>query len=789
MSFSRCSIYSRPWFDYLSESNKPGWRRSLIFGYPRQSRLGARIYRLQCMKPGFFSQWSTGLLAILLSFSGWSVPTDPAPPSDSSAGTTSDEAFAAPVVTQDEAGADDIANAPATVALSQVAVPSNINLTPAASEVVKLVNSGVGQDVMLSYVRNSTSTFNLGADEIVYLKDIGVPGEVLTSMIQHDEELRGQPATVASPTTPPLASAPPPAPVVEPEPQVQAPVETPLTPPAAEPAYSTFYSSLAPYGTWINVAGYGLCWQPTVVVANPGWSPYWDCGHWLYTDLGWYWYSDYSWGWAPFHYGRWFRHAHFGWCWAPDTVWGPSWVSWRYNDAYCGWAPLGPGVYFSVGVGLSFGHHWWHDWDRPWNHHFVAWGDFRDHDLHHHGVGRHEVTQIFNRTVVENRVSVYNHVTINQGIARDRVMAATHTEVRPIAVRETRNLRSLGGRAEQLDPAGRRLTVYRPHISETVRSGGPNFAPGREVRPARNGVPTSIGQRDATPRTVPDRPLGGIARGESATSGITRAGGNAPVFRQAPSPASRTPSQPTIPQMNPRAVSSLTRPTEPVPRNKAQSLSRFEVRNPGATSPRHFTPSAPAPAQNYQTLPRTAPLASGYGARNEAPVARQARTPIYQPTGRTAPVARNYKPVPRQYSALTSPSQTRTPSVAPRYNAPVRQYSAPTYPSPMYRAPTRSAPEVPRYNSSSSYAPQHFYASAPLRSAPQTRYNSAPTHMPQHSYSPPSSQYRSPLMASPHFSAPSSSASSRYSRSGSGSAPSGGFSAPSHGSDHGAGRK
>ena len=60
------------------------------------------------------------------------------------------------------------------------------------------------------------------------------------------------------------------------------------------------------------MAGYGPCWQPTVVVVNPGWQPYCNGGHWVYTDCGWYWLSGYSWGWAPFHYGRWFRHSHYG---------------------------------------------------------------------------------------------------------------------------------------------------------------------------------------------------------------------------------------------------------------------------------------------------------------------------------------------------------------------------------------------------------------------------------------------------------------------------------------------
>src|SRR5207302_3435873 len=109
----------------------------------------------------------------------------------------------------------------------------------------------------------------------------------------------------------------------------------PLPPGPAEADYSDFSDALAPYGNWVDVAGYGRCWQPAVGAVNPGWRPYCDRGHWAYTDSGWYWMSDYSWGWAPFHYGRWFQHERLGWCWTPDNVWGPAWVSWRYSNNYC----------------------------------------------------------------------------------------------------------------------------------------------------------------------------------------------------------------------------------------------------------------------------------------------------------------------------------------------------------------------------------------------------------------------------------------------------------------------
>ena len=131
---------------------------------------------------------------------------------------------------------------------------------------------------------------------------------------------------------------------------------TDVTPPPAPDQPVTvnyFYNTLAPYGSWVVVGGYGRCWRPTVCVYNSSWQPYCDNGHWVYSDCGWYWASSYAWG-ATFHYGRWFRDASFGWCWYPDTVWAPSWVTWRYSNNYCGWAPLPPHTAYQAGVGIVY---------------------------------------------------------------------------------------------------------------------------------------------------------------------------------------------------------------------------------------------------------------------------------------------------------------------------------------------------------------------------------------------------------------------------------------------------
>jgi hypothetical protein len=102
-----------------------------------------------------------------------------------------------------------------------------------------------------------------------------------------------------------------------------------------------FYDNIGSDGSWVEVADYGYCWQPTIAVSNTKWRPYSD-GYWAYTDVGWTWVSYEDFGWATYHYGRWTRLRDRGWFWVPGREWGPAWVSWRTGGDYVGWAPLPP---------------------------------------------------------------------------------------------------------------------------------------------------------------------------------------------------------------------------------------------------------------------------------------------------------------------------------------------------------------------------------------------------------------------------------------------------------------
>ena len=322
-----------------------------------------------------------------------------------------------------------------------VTPPPDIFPTSPLAQVVRLTQAGVDPGVIMTYITNSGSTFNLDSEKIIYVSDVGVPGTMVTAMMERDQFLQQQFA--ASQATQQAASAP----AAQALPADTAP--TSMTEvagqPEAQPAPVTvnyFNSTLSPYGSWVVVNGYGRCWRPTVCVYDPNWQPYCDRGHWVYSDCGWYWASDYAWG-ATFHYGRWFRNPSVGWCWYPDTVWAPSWVTWRYSNNYCGWAPLPPHTAFQSGVGIvyngsavsvgfSFGL-------GASSFTFVPTQNFCDPHPRNYRIARAQVTQVFNNTTVINNINVNNHTIVNHGIPVQNVANATRTTIRPVPVHEINN--------------------------------------------------------------------------------------------------------------------------------------------------------------------------------------------------------------------------------------------------------------------------------------------------------------------------------------------------------------
>lgn len=205
----------------------------------------------------------------------------------------------------------------------------------------------------------------------------------------------------------------------------------PAAPPTPNLAY--FQQQLAPYGTWVNVPGDGLCWEPAV---GPGWRPYYDGGHWAYTDAGYFWESDYPWGDIAFHYGRW-AYVNLGvdpcWVWVPGYEYAPAWVVWRHDDAdgYVGWAPLPPGAVFvngdwffhgaRVGAGFDFGL-------GAGFFTFVGYDHFWAHDYRFWVVPHDRVIFAFHHSMIINHYGFEHGRFVDAGLPHDRMAAFTHQD-------------------------------------------------------------------------------------------------------------------------------------------------------------------------------------------------------------------------------------------------------------------------------------------------------------------------------------------------------------------------
>lgn len=91
-------------------------------------------------------------------------------------------------------------------------------------------------------------------------------------------------------------------------------------------------SDLGYYGSYTNVAGYGMMWQPYFTGA--GWDPFMDGAWSWYPGFGYMFVSSYPWGWMPYRYGNWMYVSGYGWMWQPGY-----WNSWSNVPRYTGNPP------------------------------------------------------------------------------------------------------------------------------------------------------------------------------------------------------------------------------------------------------------------------------------------------------------------------------------------------------------------------------------------------------------------------------------------------------------------
>jgi hypothetical protein len=382
-----------------------------------------------------------------------------------------------------------------------------VSLPPGMVDVIGLTKAGFSEDGILAKVKKAGVSYDLSVDQMIYLKNQGVSENVITALQQ------AGPAATPPPPVNTLSVTPPPPPSAEPSgpPSAPAPVSTSSGPPepgtgessaaaatapASEPVvnFDYFHDQLAPYGTWVDVPGYGPCWHPDrAIEANPDWRPYYDMGHWSETENGLFWVSDYNWGDIPFHYGRWIRDPGYGWLWVPDYEWGPSWVFWRHAEdgASIGWAPLPYGAVFVDGGWRFRGGVFAVDYDFGLGEdYFVFVGydhfhepffrnRFREYRFH---VAERERHEYFRASVIRNDFHRDEHGRfVNQGIGRERLEKLTNHRVeqakfeeRNPAVRQEHSQvkksepGKLGG--QQGIPTPQVNKVYRPSPSTTSKT-------------------------------------------------------------------------------------------------------------------------------------------------------------------------------------------------------------------------------------------------------------------------------------------------------------------------------
>lgn len=683
---------------------------------------------------------------------------------------------------------------------------SHVALRPEVDEVVRLVESGAGEEVTRAYVGASSVAYDLTLDEVIYLRDVGVPDSVIAAMMRRGGELRAQAADTATMQTNLVAAvnqlkdalatgttngtapaesadsvstnggaAAAAAPSGSAEPVA---VQAPAPPPDAPEEVQQFYGDLSPYGTWYQMPS-GWVWRPSVVVVDPYWIPYRHGGRWVWSDWGWYWCSDYSWGWAPFHYGRWTTYPGLGWCWVPDRVWGPSWVTWRYHGSYVGWAPLPPGCGWRSGFGLT-----WHGEGVSIGfgfglashcYTFVSRPNFCHRNLHHHAVRDREVTTVYNNSTVVNNVIVGNNNTIvNNGVGYNNIAEHVRGEVPKVRVEDLPQHSDKPLRADRMERSKDGFVVYRPAAVESV--GGRPSALRPEVRPASSTASAAIvpgrsvrpvaASRDAQPGNVPGKGI--ESRGASTYSGIDRpsAPNTAPGAARVPTSRSTAdysnkPVESRRPQVGTAAPQAGNSPVVGEPRRQTLPVPLADPsRNIPSRSanPRTVQPSPSKPT--YET--RGNPTATTPLAPTAPPMPRSVQQP---PTQNVRPPANTVTPSPsvsrpNPGTTYNSPSTRSAPSAAPKvdYQRPSsysRPAAIPTTPRPSYStpAPTISTPR-PNYSTPSpalSTPRPSYSAPAPAVSTPRPSYSAPSPAMsaPRPAYSAPAPASATPSASSP----------------------------------------
>lgn len=225
--------------------------------------------------------------------------------------------------------------------------------------------------------------------------------------------------------------------------------------------FGYFYTSLSPYGSWIEFGDGVYGWRP--VNMRMGWAPYAN-GRWIWTSDGWYWDSYEPYGYIVYHYGRWYYDDYYGWVWIPDYQWAPAWVEWRYDDAYIGWAPLPPYAVFSISLGIHFTHTYY----TPYSHwHFVQYHYFCDPYVGNYYVAPKYKYRIYSDSRYRNDYGYRNGRVVNRGIDVNLIRDRGKVDIRERKIRTVSDLRDINDRNRVTNNEIRTFIPDRKNFSDT----------------------------------------------------------------------------------------------------------------------------------------------------------------------------------------------------------------------------------------------------------------------------------------------------------------------------------
>ena len=164
----------------------------------------------------------------------------------------------------------------------------------------------------------------------------------------------------------------------------------------------------------------------------------------------------------------------------PGTDWGPAWVSWRFGDGYCGWAPLPPLVGWDNGLVLSG-----LDLDEyipPFWYNFVEERYFATPHIHDHLLIPARNISLVTQTRNLTRYEVNDNRIINRSVDIDRIEKDTGQTINHYRV-VAANSPTAPHQARMRDD---QMVLYKPEVMQTTEGHAPRPPSSDRQSPALN---------------------------------------------------------------------------------------------------------------------------------------------------------------------------------------------------------------------------------------------------------------------------------------------------------------